>query len=125
MVTTSLDTLILLEDKYKLLEMLLRQQRAVAMENGWVIDYNILRTVIIRTPMFLRTVVLDESSVITNRTLVAGHLVGGPSETLLPPLSLSLPHEEYPWPLITDYPLPPCFHGNTSWKLDLDKGVVL
>ena len=36
-VTTSLDTLILLEDKYNLLETLLQQQRAASMENGWVI----------------------------------------------------------------------------------------
>ena len=34
MVTTSLDTLLLLQDKFNLMEVLLGQQRAVAMENG-------------------------------------------------------------------------------------------
>ena len=35
-VTTSLDTLVLLEDKYSLLETLLYQHKNLALENGWV-----------------------------------------------------------------------------------------
>ena len=76
-----------------------------------------------RTVTVNRTVPLDETTIITNRTLVTGHLIGGPSERFLPPLSLSLPHEEYPWPLVTDYPLPTCFYSSTTYDKDLDKGT--
>jgi hypothetical protein len=105
MVTTSLDTLLLLQDKFNLMEVLLGQQRAVAMENG--------------------SVAVDDCSMIRNRLLVAGHQLGGPSERLLPPVSLTLPDEDYPWPLFTNYPPPPCYHGSVSWKMDIDKGSVL
>ena len=69
-VTTSLNTLLLLQQKFNLTDMLLRQQKMVATETG--------------------SVVVDECSIIVNRVLVACLLLGGPTERHLPPLSLSL-----------------------------------
>ena len=102
MVTTSLDTLLLLQQKCNLTDLLLRQQRMVTMETD--------------------TVILDECSIIINRILVSCYLIGGPSERRLPPLSITHPHEEYPWQLFTNYPPPPCYHGDISWSTEVDKG---
>ena len=70
-----------------------------------------------------RCVALDETTVVTNRVIVAAGLIGGPSERSLPPLSPSL--NPYPCPLVTDHPLPECFHGNTvALETQLETGIV-
>ena len=70
-----------------------------------------------------RCVALDETTVVTNRVIVAAGLIGGPSERSLPPLSPSL--NPYPCPLVTDHPLPECFHGNTvALETQLETGII-
>uniref|UniRef100_A0ABM0MAH1 Protein broad-minded-like n=1 Tax=Saccoglossus kowalevskii TaxID=10224 RepID=A0ABM0MAH1_SACKO len=50
--------------------------------------------------------IIDMVSVENNHILVRTHVVGGPSERILPPRMLNNGDDPYPWPLFSQFPVP-------------------
>nr|XP_014349915.1 PREDICTED: protein broad-minded isoform X2 [Latimeria chalumnae] len=85
----SLDSLLLLESKYNISEMLLKAQKENVREtSGQPEDF-----------------IIDGLSIERNHILIRMNLTGGPSERVLPPRALQKGNDPYPWPMFSSYPL--------------------
>ncbi|XP_014636680.1 PREDICTED: protein broad-minded [Ceratotherium simum simum] len=112
-VCCDLDTLLLLEARYRVSEMLLNAQE----EN------------ILETSESHRDFIIDGLSVERNHVLVRINLIGGPMERILPPRILEKGDDPYPWPMFSSYPVPNCYLSevtrNADLKQDNDLGKLL
>ncbi|XP_048254918.1 protein broad-minded-like isoform X2 [Haliotis rufescens] len=102
--TSCLDTYLLLQSQYKFQEVLLQAQADNVTEGS---DQTIV----------------DVLSVERNFLLVKTHLIGGPTERMIPPRSLEQTRDGvYPYPLFSAYPLPreycPNLAGRSAMKQD-------
>ncbi|XP_038070180.1 protein broad-minded-like [Patiria miniata] len=85
--TTCLDSLLLLETQYHIWDMLLQGQECN--RNGESV------------------IMIDMLSIERNHILVRTNVIGGPTERILPPHSLQADNSSpYPWPLFSAFPVP-------------------
>uniref|UniRef100_A0A8B9TCB4 Protein broad-minded n=1 Tax=Anas platyrhynchos TaxID=8839 RepID=A0A8B9TCB4_ANAPL len=110
-----LNTLLFLETRYKVSQVLLTAQE----EN------------VTETSEGPGDIIIDGLSVERNHVLVRVYLIGGPQERILPQRVLDKGSDPYPWPMFSSFPLPKCYLAEIPRKTefrqdkDLDKLLSL
>ncbi|XP_048791639.1 protein broad-minded isoform X2 [Lagopus muta] len=104
-----LNTLLLLETKYKVSQVLLTAQ-----------EENV--TEALEGP---GDFIVDSLSVERNHVLVRINLIGGPQERILPSRTLDKGSDPYPWPMFSSFPLPKCYLAEVPRKADFKQDKVL
>ncbi|XP_013030836.3 protein broad-minded isoform X1 [Anser cygnoides] len=110
-----LNTLLFLETRYKVSQVLLTAQE----EN------------VTETSEGPGDIIIDGLSVERNHVLVRVYLIGGPQERILPQRVLDKGSDPYPWPMFSSFPLPKCYLAEIPRKAefrqdkDLDKLLSL